>query len=835
MTMRKAVIGAAAAVLVLVLAVVLVPRLVSLEGLKPRIVAGLEGKTGRKIGLGGITLSLFPGIGVKVSGLTVAGDQRHPDETLLSVPEGEIRLGIAPLFSGRAEFSTVILKRPRILFRRYADGTHSATDIANRLAAPEAPAAAGAPGKGDKIAVALRSVDIEDAALSLLLEEEGAKTTKWEISPFTFRLSGIGGRRNKFEIGTRVDGVVRGAISFRGVSTRGRGAVTDPTVFNIEGKGDVFGQAVTVEGKMSAPSGVAEFDLSIALPKVRMDDIPGLFAEPPVALRDARPEGVAAVAVKASGNVQAMGFEVDADLTHAGWTVTEDVRKFIDAPCTVVVQGHRFPDMVLVSNAEFRFQPLLVIANATYFPATGAREWAASARISSLAEFAKSRGAGLSKWAPSGRVTASGRGKRASAADPDDYAAAVDLGDAGFQLPERRIDLRGLNGHVELTPRAVSFAPLTGLVNGQRFSLRGSATLGAVPTGQVELRMAYLDLDALLPPRDAGTKEDKEKKAKAEERGGGEPAKKREVSARASVTIDAGKAKGIDFRDLAGVVRYEKETLHIDSLRAALYGGLATVTGRVLLSEAAPDFRIKIALKDVRAEEILSRKTSLGAVLSGPVSLSADLGGGAKDFADFARTASGSGAIRVTGGKIKGVDLLSTAANLAGFSGILPAAPGTLARGAGETAFSDLSADFKIGGGKIRSETLNLVSDKLGLSGAAVIGFDKTLDFRGAMRLSKEMSDRVRGGRGKFLVGPGGRVEVPLVMSGPVASPAVAVDTDALARGIAGGLIRGLVDKVPGASSAPDNAAPAETGKKRGGAELPRDAEKLLRKLLPGR
>lgn len=834
--MRKAAIAAAAVVLVLVLAAVLVPRLVSLDSLRPRIVAALEEKTGRRIGLSRISLSLFPGIGVKLSGLSVSGDRRHPDETLLSVPEGEIRLSIGPLFSGRAEFSTFILKRPRILFRKYADGTHSATDIANRLAAPETPAAATVPEKADKVAVALRSVDIEDAALSLLLEEKDAKETKWEISPFSFRLSGIGGRRNEFEIGTRIDGTVRGAISFHGASTRERGPVTDPTVFNIKGKGNVFGQPVTVEGRMSAPSGVAEFDLAIALPRIRMDDIPGLFAAPPAALRDAKPEGVAAVAAKVSGNLQTMGFEVDADLTRAGWTVSDDIRKYIDAPCTVVVQGHRFPDMIVLSNAEFRFQPLLVIANATYAPATGAREWAVSARISSLAEFAKSRGkGGPVKWAPTGRLTASGRGKKASASAPDVYTAAVDLGDVGFLIPERRIDLRGLDGHVELSPEAVSFAPLTGLVNGQRFALRGNATLGAVPTGQVDLRMAYLDLDALLPAAEAGSKRDNDRKGKPAAQGGKEPAKTREVSARASLAIGAGKAKGIDFKDLAGTVRYEKETLHLDSMRATLYGGEATVTGRILLSGPAPDFRIKVALKDVHAEELLSRKTSLKDFLSGPVSLSADLGGGAKDFADFSRTATGSGAIRVTGGKIKGVDLLSAAARLAGLSGVVQAAPAGQGRGTGETAFSDLSADFRIGGGKIRSDTVKLVSDKLGLSGAAVIGFDKTLDFRGALRLSKEMSDRVRGGGGKFLVGPAGRVEIPLVMSGPVGSPAVAVDTDALARGIAGGLLRGLTEKVPGVPAAPDNAAAGEAGKKRDGGELQRDVEGLFRKLLPGK
>ena len=833
--MRKAAIAAAAVALVLVLAALVLPRFVSLDSLKPRIVAALEEKTGRAVGLGRVSLTLFPGIGVKVSGLSVSGDSRHPDDTLLSVPEGEIRLAIAPLFSGRAEFSTFILKRPRIVFRKYEDGTHSATDIANRLAAAEPPAAI--PGRADKVAVAIRSVAIEDASLSLRFEETERRETKWEISPFTFRLSGIGTRRNEFEIGTRVEGAVRGGISFRGTATRVLGAVSDPTVFDVEGTGSVFGQAVTAEGTMSAPSGVAEVDLAVSLPKIRMDGIPGLFAEPPAALRDAKPEGLAAIAVKVSGNLQAMGFEAEADLTRAGWTVSDDIRKFIDAPCTIVVQGHRFADMVVVSNAEFRFQPLLLIANATYAPATGAREWSAAARVSSLAEFAKSRGTDLSKWSPTGRLTASGRGTKASADAPDVYTVGVDVGEVGLQVPARRLDLRALNGHVELSPKSVSFSPLTGLVNGQRFTLRGNATLGASPTGQVDLRMAYLDLDALLPRTEAGKSGKKDEAASKEKaaRAGREAPGTRDISARATVAIDAGKARGIEFSNLAGSVRYEKETLHLDSVRATLYGGEATMAGRVVLSGPAPDFRVKVSLKDVRAEEILSRKTSLKDVLSGPVSLSADIGGRAKDFADFARTASGSGAIRVTGGKIKGVDLVSAVAGLAGLSGVLPAVPADRGRGTGETAFSDLSADFRIEGGKIRSDALALVSDKLGLSGAAVIGFDKTLDFRGAVRLSKEISDRVRGSRGKFLVGPGGRVEVPLVMSGPVTSPAVAVDTDALARGIAGGLIRGLTERTPGAAAAPDNGAAAEREKKPDGARPPGDVEDLLRKLLPRR
>ena len=110
--MRKAAIILAVVFLLFVVLILLIPRLVSVDFLKPRLVSALEEKTGRKIGLSGLSLSLFPGIGVKVAGFSVSGDARHPEEPLLSVPEAEIRLAIAPLFSGKAEFTKIILRRP---------------------------------------------------------------------------------------------------------------------------------------------------------------------------------------------------------------------------------------------------------------------------------------------------------------------------------------------------------------------------------------------------------------------------------------------------------------------------------------------------------------------------------------------------------------------------------------------------------------------------------------------------------------------------------------------------------------------------------------------------
>ncbi|HEY5996496.1 MAG TPA: AsmA family protein, partial [Candidatus Deferrimicrobiaceae bacterium] len=126
--MRKAAIVVTAILAGLLLLAIGLPRIVSLDGMRPRIAAALEARTGRKATLSGLSLSLFPGIGVKVRDLSLSGDPGHETGKLIDVPEAEIRMAILPLLAGRVEFTRIILDRPSILIRKYADGTTSFTD-----------------------------------------------------------------------------------------------------------------------------------------------------------------------------------------------------------------------------------------------------------------------------------------------------------------------------------------------------------------------------------------------------------------------------------------------------------------------------------------------------------------------------------------------------------------------------------------------------------------------------------------------------------------------------------------------------------------------------------
>ncbi|HEY3489230.1 MAG TPA: AsmA-like C-terminal region-containing protein [Candidatus Deferrimicrobiaceae bacterium] len=745
--MRKAAYVVAAILAGILIFVAVLPRVVSLEGYRPALLAVLEEKTGRKASFSAVSLSLFPGIGIKVRNLTLSGDPNHESEKLLSAPEAEFRLALLPLLSGRAELGRLILSHPAILLRKYADGSTSLTEMAGRMLHP---------------VPAVRAVDLREAQLGFRIQDGDGRERAYDVTSVTARIGGFDGNGCDFDVSARIGGRLRGHVSLKGRLARERG---DSGPFLLKADGDLFRQDISVEGRVTPSDAGPDMDLSLAMRRVRLGDLREMFREPPALLERVRPEGFARLSAKLSGPPEALGFEIDVDLREAGWTVTPGLQKFIDMPCMLVLQGHRFPDLLMISNAEVRFPPLLLIGNLSMVPSTGAYEWFASSRIASLSEFASSRGELLQRWSLAGRVTASGKGRKKDAGTPGGWSVGVDLGEVGFQQPDSGIEFRGLDGHLVLSPGALEFEPLAGLCNGQSFTLRGRLSQGDTATGPLALKMAYLDLDNLFPEGGHGRKGAKPEAG----------AETQQVAFSANLSIDAGRVRGIDFRDLAGRVRFEKGAHAFEALRAKVYGGELSATGEIETGGKTPALRMRVSLKDVEASELLSRKTRLGKLVSGPVTMTARIEGGIRDFADFSRTATGEGSLSLSDGKIEGIALPGDAARLAG----LPASRPT---GKNEgTAFSKMSADFRIGGGKIRTDRLWIESGRFGLEGTAALGFDRTIDFVGRLQLPAGSAGATHGASARYLTGPSGRIEIPLVISGGLRSPAMAIDSRAMA------------------------------------------------------
>lgn len=768
--MRKAAVVIAIVITVAILAAATVPGLVSMESYRPRVTAAIAAKTGRTATFSKISLTLLPAIAIRLGQFSLSGSPSAPAEPLVSAPVAEFRVALLPFLAGRNEFSTLILHRPKITVRKYPDGTHSATDVLERLARLDERAP---PDAGRQTSVTLKGIRIEDGALSILQEEKGAPVVRLDLSPFSFHGSGIGAQEKPFSLEIGFPPHARGTVRLDGLAVHRNAAAGGGLSFR--GKGEAFGQKFTTEGTLSAPRQFVESDLSILFPKVDVESLLEGFPDVADGFSRLRPKGTANIVVKVSGDSQSLGFEVQADLTHAGWTIAEGLSKFIDTPCTLVLEGHRFAEAIVVSNAEVRYPPLLLIGNASFSPGTGAREYSASGRIASLAEFARSRGEEFTKWSPAGRVVLSVKGKRATGASPDAYLLEADLAEVGITIPGRAMAVSGFNGHVSIAPESVEFSPMAGLINGQRFLLRGKIARGDAPAGEVELQMGYLDLAALLPREEAGGK----KKRREEDALSARLAEawNRELAFSAAVSIDAGDLWGVEFSRLDGKIRHEKGVLSFDGVRSALYGGNVVLTGALTGPGIDPGIKANVAMTNVEGGEFLRVKSTLGDFLSGKISLSADVAGSRKDLAAFLRTVTGAGSLRIVDGKMKGVDYpaLAAAAATQGKS------PGAAAPG--DTSFREMESRFSLGGGKARLTGLRIDSGSTELVGDATIGLsDHTLELLGTLWLSKERSKDPPWSGGTFFTTQTGETAVPLVVSGTLRSPAVAIDTTASGR-----------------------------------------------------
>ncbi|HEX9204592.1 MAG TPA: AsmA family protein [Candidatus Deferrimicrobiaceae bacterium] len=770
--MRRAAVILAVVAAVTLIAASAVPRLVSLESYRPRVAAAILESTGRNASFSKISLAVFPFVAVRLSDFSMAGPPGAPGDAFVSAPAAEIRLALLPLLAGRGEPRALVLRRPKIVVRKFRDGSTSAADMFGRLAA-----------QAESARSPVTAVRVEDGRLTVVFEEEDAPESRLELVPFTFRLSGLGLQEKTFSLETGIPGAAKGKLVLSG--NAGRAADGKPGGgIPFRASGRLFGQKITVEGTVSAPEGVPDVDLALSLPKADVGELAGAFPTLSPLLSDLHPQGVARIAAQVSGDLRSLGYEVEADLTRAAWKVTEELQKFIDMPCTLVVEGRRFPGVIVVGNAELRFPPLLAIANATFHTATGAREWAVSARIASLAEFAKSRGEGYSKWAPAGRFVLSGSGWRAPGSFEDTYVLEADLSGVGFSAPGSRFAVTGFGGHVTITPGGLEFSPLSGLVGGQRFLLRGNVSLADSPAGELQLQMGYLDLDALFPAREKAGKGKRGKEEAPPLQVALDWASR--LSFSTTVSADAGDLWDVGFHRMSGKIRREKGTISFEDLRATVYGGEVRMSGTLGNLGEKPAVRVNLSARGVETSEFLQRVSSFGNYLSGRGTVSLDVAGSRENLAEFLRTAEGSGSVRIADGKIGGVDLQALAAGAAeGRAGAAGGGP------RGDTPFRELTAAVTLGSGRMRLADLQVVSGSMELIGDAEIGLsDHTLECLGTLWLSRELSAGPPWSGGKFPFSPEGKTGVPVVVSGTLRSPSVAIDTTAIGRA-PGRMLRG--------------------------------------------
>ncbi len=131
-------------------AMVLVPRFVDVQQYKPQIEALVTEQTGRSFSMGDdIKLSVFPWVGVSLSDLVLGNAPGFKASQMISVKGFEVRLKVLPLLSRRVEVATFVMDTPRIFLEKNKKGIGNWENIGPAKAREkkaEAPKSAGSDG-----------------------------------------------------------------------------------------------------------------------------------------------------------------------------------------------------------------------------------------------------------------------------------------------------------------------------------------------------------------------------------------------------------------------------------------------------------------------------------------------------------------------------------------------------------------------------------------------------------------------------------------------------------------------------------------------------------------
>lgn len=782
--MRKLTIVAAVLVVVIALVAFALSNLDTLiADNKDRIVAQVADALGREVEVAEIGVSLWPGIGVRLSGFRVADDPAFSTEDFVRAEAARLDVALWPLLSRDIRVTRFVLQKPEIRIIRDADGRFNFESLTPTPAAEATGETGASPAEeqaGLPLLVAL--LDIEDGAVGFQDRADGAELRVGRIelrardvsldTPVNVKLEAalLSDRRNVFvdlragPLGTDVETLdqvpLDGSLELRGLDPAGLlralpglARAVPPALAPLLDAVGPTSLEVGVSGRMDMLR-FSDVDLRAPVfgaetPNLRLAGNLG-----PITVGGAAPPEDTAIDVQLSlgpvAGERVLGHAALRELVPRDLAVEGPVFAAVTASGTldeVALTGTvdaaastlRFGD--LVSKAAD--QPLHLSVRAGWTPAAlDVREF----RIE----------------ADPLRVTADGRFGSDAAPAMDLHLRAVQIGESSLEAAVRVERFAPFRAEYEIT------APLLRLADLQDDA--GATTLQAAHAG------------GRVWQQDAGLRHT------------------------GRLKVARGAVAEVEFGDFALTSSIADRVARLTDIKLRAFGGTLTGRGQYAFDTESPRFSAQTRVADLQLSEFFrSVLPSTPQHIDGTATADLRIEGSGADWEAIRPGLRGEGRLDVADGAVRDVNVAEgVLSGLTGIPGLSLRIPQRLRDRypavftAQDTAFDEFAARFRILDGKLNVERLRIAALDFLTRGAGTIDFDQKVDLDASLTLSEDLSaDLIRIVKElRYIAAGDGRIEIPFALTGVAPNLRPAPDAAHLGRLLQRAATRVLGEKV---------------------------------------
>ncbi|HEV7734725.1 MAG TPA: AsmA-like C-terminal region-containing protein [Candidatus Binatia bacterium] len=728
-----------------------------------------ERELGRAVAFDEIGVSLWGGVGVRVTGLRIADDPRYADGDFLRAASAQVTVRILPALFGRYEVRRVILDAPVVTVIRDADG-FNVDSLGDRPARPRQKKPADDEPRPERafplIVVAL--LDLRDGELRWVDRRvtPAAETT----------VRGLHVAAEDLRVGTPVSFEVEARLF----------DAAEPNLTVKGTVGPVDERPVLDDIAVAASLSLRAVDVAALLHM--MPDVAALLpSEVTVA-------GPITVQGTATGTPKALALEGSADLDAAtlGWET--DLRKPPDVPCTVTVNGRRDDDVLRFDRVGVRLADMALDASGTVTPGDVLQlDVQVDATAADLARFAAlvPAVAGVSGGA---EVHAKVTGQLGDDHVPS-ATGTIALDDVAVRRAEVPVGISELTTTIQLAGDAAVMPPSRFLVAG--LPVEAGGTVHDFEAPRVELRVTgeAIPLAVVGLKSEEGLPDDVVRGVVIEGRGrlaGDVP------EGEGTIRSSGGVVHGVEYTDLTATMRLHDRIATVDPFSLTTYGGAVRGTGRVELQDPdRPRLVVESTVRGLQLDGLIaSQRIKDAQRVSGRVDGDAALSATGLTWDALQRTVAGTARVEVHDGVVHDVNIGDDILGSVTIPGIANLLPEKLRKKrpdlfeSGDTRFDTLRASATIARETAHTDDFLLAAKAFTVRGAGSLDADGRVDFGGTFQAARGLTADVIATirEARFITNDEGLLQIPFRLRGTLpkvkAQPDLSIVTEALERGL---------------------------------------------------